>query len=170
MQTPTHRLLGAASALALSPQLPWQGVLLAAVIASRTAGGITSPDVDQRWQHLGAGGPLGHRKITHWWGLPALCALGWVFWGPATSWFVSALLWGAWLGWTSHLAGDFIFGKSNRRAGRGPGIPLLPWWGYVGAGLRCGTWIEVTARWLLIAATAYLLLTLLLPLTRYAMR
>jgi hypothetical protein len=102
------------------------------------------PDVDQlrpwkagrRVAHdrlLGHGGPGKHRGLTHWWVWPALAAgaaftadlgdVGWVIW---------ALI----LGWGSHLIGDFAFGI------RPAGIPLAPWWSYVGLGLDSGGKLE----------------------------
>src|SRR5689334_5875386 len=100
-----HRCVAAATwpAVATPAGLPhWQAVggILAAVAFSS---GVTSPDIDNtpawkrldRWipdELLGDGGPLGHRELTHWWGIPAL--LAWLIWalplGPC-----EPLLWAA---------------------------------------------------------------------------
>jgi hypothetical protein len=131
------------------------GLSPAQTVTSVVVAGLASwgPDVDQLagWkaidrpipdEELGHGGPLKHRGITHFWLWPVLAAAsahtadlgdaGWVIW---------ALI----LGWTSHLLGDFIFGE------RPKGIPLAPWWAYIGLGLNSGGRIE---RWLFVPAFA----------------
>jgi hypothetical protein len=149
---PGHHLLGASAGLALATiaMWPWPQAAVAATLAALTGGGPTSPDLDQYgpWrvadrvapdELLGHGGPMQHRGITHWWAVPVIVA---AFALPPTPpglrWVVVSLL----VGWTSHLVGDFLFGMANRRCGRGRGIPMAPWWGHVGLGLRCGGWLE----------------------------
>lgn len=155
MNRATHNLLGAATGLGLglAAGWPWWQTLVAAGLSSITSDGATSPDADQfkRWRKLdeylpdellGKGGPLQHRGLSHWWGLPVLAA--------ALVWFLvpGGLQWIGWAlvaGWASHLAGDLVFGKADRWSGRGPGIPIAPWWGHVGLGLKSDGKIE---RWL----------------------
>jgi hypothetical protein len=93
-----------------------------------------------------------HRGLSHWWGLPAVaCLLPVLVPGP--------LRWIAWVlvaGWASHLLGDLIFGKACPFTGRGPGIPVWPWWGHVGVGLDTGGALEgLTAALVLPAALAW---------------
>jgi len=111
-------------------------------------GGRTSPDIDQHglWglvdrflpdEWLGNNGPLQHRGIAHWWGLPVAALLAsWSLLPPGRVWIAYALL----AGWASHLAGDYLFGRSG--AGRGPGIPFAPWWNHRGIGLAVGGVLE----------------------------
>ncbi len=87
---------------------------------------------------LGHGGPLRHRGLSHWWGLPAAAALWLATAAPGWSWVAAAAL----VGWASHLLGDFCFGQHDVRSARGPGIPLAPWWGHVGLGLDVGGAVE----------------------------
>lgn len=137
MDGSTHRLFAASTSLAISTgygQPAWQ-TGAAAVIATASAAGWTSPDADQSWL---AWVPGGHRGLTHWWGLPAAAALATLlFVPPEAAWAVWALL----VGWTSHLVGDFLFGE------RPPGIPLAPWWAYSGIRLDSGGGIERGLRW-----------------------
>lgn len=161
MNRTTHNLLGAASGLGLGLALggPWWHPVVAAGLASITSDGPTSPDGDQykawkrldRWvpdELLGHGGPLQHRGISHWWGLPVLAAVLVAAVVPqGLQWVGAALV----TGWASHLAGDFIFGKADPWSGRGPGIPVWPWWGHVGLGGKSGGRVE---RWLAAPAIA----------------
>ncbi len=158
MMATTHRLTGAAAGLALASAtaagtLHTVGTI---VIATITAAGVTSPDIDQRrgW-HLadallpdelaGHGGPLRHRGLAHWWGLPVAAAVITLHVVPGRwQWLALAAL----AGWTSHLFGDFVFGKASRYQGRGPGIPLAPWWWHLGLGLDTGGRLEMLVRWL----------------------
>lgn len=144
MNTSTHRLCGFAAGLgaaAVLPMTPAEAVGAVAV-AVLTAGGPLSPDMDQRkwWrlldrvipdEWLGNGGPLQHRGITHWWGV--------ILTGVVVAVFTVGFPWwaaGLTAGWGSHLLGDAVYGA--RSPGRGPGVPLGPWWGHHGAGLHSG--------------------------------
>lgn len=137
MDGTTHRLFAASVSLAVSTSLGqpgWQ-TAAAAVIATASAAGWTSPDADQSWLSWVPGG---HRGLTHWWGLPAIGAVATIlFVPPEASWAIWALL----VGWSSHLVGDFVFGV------RPPGIPLAPWWAYTGLGFDSGGGIERVLRW-----------------------
>ena len=147
---PTHRLLGACAGLAwaaelhLGPAQAGVGIGLAAL----TSAGATSPAVDQAWlwrrgdrllpdEVLGNGGPMQHRGLTHWWGLPLAAAVAtYLLLPPAAWWAAGAAL----AGWVSHLAGDLVFGRPD--GARGPGVPTAPWWGHVGLGLDVDGWLE----------------------------
>lgn len=124
--------------------------LLFAGAATLFSAGRQSPDIDnyRTWKKvdavvpdevLGRGGPLQHRGLIHWWGLwgggwwqvTSMLPAGLFLWQLVTALF---------LGPGSHLVGDFLFGKGGY--GRGPGIPLFPWWGHVGLGLKAGGKVE----------------------------
>jgi hypothetical protein len=145
MDGSTHRLFAASVSLAVSTQAgspAWQGAA-AALIATATSAGWTSPDADQSWLRWAPGG---HRGFTHWWGLPALLAVGTLVFIPEeASWALWALL----LGWSSHLVGDFIFGE------RPAGVPMAPWWFYAGLGFNSGGALEQTLRWALPAVICW---------------
>jgi hypothetical protein len=146
----THRALGICAGVALGTAAgwAWPQVVACGWLATLTAAGGVSPDVDQHraWglldrfvpdEWLGNHGPLQHRGIAHWWALPVAGALAVRYWLPGRfSWVAFALL----AGWMSHLAGDFLFGRPG--AGRGPGIPFAPWWNHRGLGLAVGGWLE----------------------------
>lgn len=179
-------------ALPVSVQASMSGPARAAVAVLAAAGTIPmsggkySPDIDQfgvwkRWDRrlpdewLGWGGPLRHRGITHWWGLPG-AATGAVWWACHRMPLPAAvlLLLVAWMplaGVWSHLLSDYWIGArylGGKRAEaddptgdwrrksmldsddspRGPGIPLLPWTLHIGAGWRVGSvqeWLYVMA-------------------------
>jgi hypothetical protein len=170
-----HYLAGFATgaALAMHAHQPAWVAVGSAGLAAVTAGGVLSPDVDQfkvwraldRWlpdEWLGEGGPLQHRGLSHWWGIPAAVAV-WLY--------VSGGPWWAWMllaGWVSHLAADWAFGK--RAWGRGPGIPFLPWWGHRGLGGDAGGLLErfVLVPVLAVAGPVILAWPLLGPLVRTA--
>lgn len=145
-----HRLLGGACGLAVAAVgslSPTEAVAVAAVAALVAPW----PDVDQRkwWKPLTAWKPFRHRRLTHWWGLPtAALLLFFVISGPL-AWLLGAFL----TGWYSHLAGDWVFGKRGPAVTgwRGAGIPLAPWWGYHGLGLRCGGKAERYGAWPVLA-------------------
>jgi membrane-bound metal-dependent hydrolase YbcI (DUF457 family) len=157
MMSTTHRLTGAAAGLAVATATG-AGLMhtaAATLIAAVTAAGFTSPDIDQQsaWRTAdallpdelaGHGGPFRHRGLAHWWGLPLLVGyLAVRTVPPQWQWLVGAAL----IGWCSHLIGDFFFGKASPYQGRGPGIPLAPWWWHVGVGLDTGGWLEAAVRW-----------------------
>lgn len=156
MMGPQHRLFGAlAGALTASVAgQEWPLVAMTALVATSTAHGWSSPDMDQTgpWQALARlSGPLGpmlaHRRLTHWWALPV--AVWWligVYVPAGAAWPAYALL----AGWVSHLVGDFVFGK----------LPLLPWGGpKVGLGFKTGGWLENgPARALIILALGFVLI------------
>lgn len=158
MMATTHRLTGAAAGLAVATATG-SGLVHTAVttaIATVTAAGFTSPDIDQQggWrladavlpdEVAGHGGPLRHRGLAHWWGLPVLAGfLAVRTVPPQWQWLAGAAL----IGWGSHLVGDFFFGKASPYQGRGPGIPIAPWWWHVGLGLDTGGRLEAVVRWL----------------------
>jgi len=161
-----------------------------------TSGGKCSPDADQfgswkKWDRripdelLLCGGPMRHRGISHWWGLPAAAT-----WGLHEACTRLPLLLAVLLlivaglpllGWWSHLwsdlwiGGQYLGGKrpeADDPAGawdrkstmdaddhpRGPGIPLFPWWGHVGLGWRVGSvgeWVYVLATTIVGGAAVY---------------
>jgi hypothetical protein len=135
MMGPSHRLAGALAGALLAHQVgaSWSVTAMTSLIATSTSNGPTSPDVDQTkpWRdvaHL-APGLLGHRNLTHWWGLPAAA------WYATAQYLPSAAHWPAYAllaGWVSHLVGDAVFGR----------VPLLPWGWNVGLGLHTGGFIE----------------------------
>lgn len=152
MKGATHRLLGACGGVALGMAAGWEWpqIVASGWIATLTSGGFTSPDIDQHWawtrldkllpdEWLGNNGPMQHRGLAHWWGLPLTAAwLAWSLLPPHIVWVAFAML----AGWTSHLVGDYLFGRPG--AGRGAGIPFAPWWNHRGIGLRVGGKLE---RW-----------------------
>jgi hypothetical protein len=118
----THRLTGGVAWLAVAPSLHqstlWQ-LAGGGVIAAVFAHGRLSPDVDQYIDRLH------HRGVTHFWLWPLLvCIVGWGIergaWvgGELVQPYLTLALLAVAVGWGSHLAGDFIFGKT--------GIPLWP--------------------------------------------
>jgi hypothetical protein len=129
------------------PHLTPAGVLASVIWAAIASGGPMSPDIDNQpwWKHLDRvlpdewlthGGPLGHRRLMHWWGLPAAVVVVWHLAAPTVPPLTLAAAWGAWIGWVSHLLpADCMFGEHNRYDHRGPGVPLAPWWGHVGLDL-----------------------------------
>lgn len=173
MRTPTHHLFGATTALALVHWAPpvtgltATGVFVAA--ATATAGSKLSPDVDNqsRWKALdrflpdellGNGGPMQHRGIAHWWGIPAALTVA-ILAGLVPT-VVVPVAWGAVTGWGSHIAGDFVFGKANPRFGLKKGVPLALWWCHKGAGLKADGWVEHTVNALLLPAAGWLALSI----------
>lgn len=165
MNTVTHRLCGFTAGLGAVAVLPLTPVEAVGVVVLSTvvAGGHMSPDMDQRkwWrildkvlpdEWLGNGGPLQHRGITHWWGL-VLAGLVVATFTVGFPWWVIGLT----AGWGSHLLGDAVYGA--RSPGRGPGIPLGPWWGHHGAGFHSGGTGEIfIARPILVALSVAFLL------------
>jgi hypothetical protein len=131
----------------------WQSFAVAGVASVFAAGRWLSPDVDLNpafrvvdelvpdelldrrriagWSP-GKGGPLQHRGITHWWGLPAAMAVSLAVlcaaWSPWWWWLPAAAI----VGWVSHLVGDFCWGMPHPASGRAGGIPFAPWWAHHG--------------------------------------
>lgn len=137
MMGPSHRLFGALFGATYASMIAADTPTLVAstIISTTMAYGASSPDMDQTktWKkfstHSGLSGLLAHRHLTHWWGLAVLAVFPILGLAPETRW----VFWALWLGWVSHLVGDFIFGK----------IPLLPWGRpYFGIGLKTDGWIE----------------------------
>lgn len=154
MRTPTHHLAGAGTALGIvcvAPAAVGDGPQVAAFVTAAivTAGGVASPDIDNRpWWRATIGrtwGGFAHRRITHWWGIPAgaAAALRVADVAPVPA----AVAWGAVAGWASHIAGDFVFGRAS--IGRGPGVPLLPTQWHVGLGLKADGVTERAVCWVL---------------------
>jgi hypothetical protein len=149
MNGPGHYALGAIFGLGWAQVAgldAWQA-LAVVPLAAGFAHGPVSPDIDTtrlwHWldrflpdEWLGDQGPLRHRGITHWWGLHAALSVALYRAQPEWWWLGGAVL----AGWWSHLAGDLLVGA--RSWSRGPGIPVFPWWGHVGLGVRCGGWPE----------------------------
>jgi membrane-bound metal-dependent hydrolase YbcI (DUF457 family) len=158
MMGTTHRLTGAAAGLAIATAtgVGLVHTVVTTLLAAVTAAGATSPDIDQQgaWhttdallpdELAGHGGPLRHRGLAHWWGLPLIAGFTAMHLLPLRwQWLAGAAL----IGWCSHLLGDFVFGKASPYQGRGPGIPLAPWWWHVGLGLDTGGWLERAVQWL----------------------
>jgi hypothetical protein len=138
MLGPTHRVFGAlcGAYVATASGAPYETVAMTAIVATATAHGWSSPDVDQTaaWRTVAGVMPgpmrslLAHRRLTHWWGVPAGAWLLCQHMSPDARWPVVAIL----IGWVSHLVGDAVFGK----------VPLLPWGVCVGLGLRTGGFLE----------------------------
>lgn len=150
MNGPGHYALGASAGLVWAQVggLNWWQALVAVPVAAGFSYAALSPDIDgsKLWhiadrilpdEILGEHGPMRHRGIMHWWGLYlALTFLASHVVADSWMWLAGAVL----AGWWSHLAGDLLVGA--RGQGRGPGIPLFPWWGHVGLGAKCGGWTE----------------------------
>lgn len=144
-----HRLFAAFGGawLAAEAHQPWQIVVMAALAASSTSDGWSSPDMDLTgpFRAVSALGPLkhlfGHRKITHWWAWPVLAHWWWFPALPDVGWqgvsprgLAQIML----IGWVSHLASDAVFGT----------LPLAPWGWNLGLGLKTGGIIETgPVRW-----------------------
>jgi len=118
-------MIGAGCALGYG--LPGWQALACGAVATVSAGGRLSPDMDQtRLYRLLLPRPVeGHRRLTHWWGWPtmALLALGVYTGWELTSWPVlpiTSLI----FGWGSHILADAVFGAPG--GGRGAGVPLAP--------------------------------------------
>ncbi len=149
-----HVQVGFASGLAVGSVAGWP--LWRSVAAGVVAAALSRlPDVDNRrwWQTadtllpdeaLGHGGPMRHRGVTHWWAWPVLLAvvsqLGVSAAGVDVGWLVLA----AAVGLGSHVVADFVFGAKSKF--RDAGVPLFPWWGHVGVGLKSdGITAQITA-------------------------
>ena len=161
MMGATHRVLAAGAWLAAAPAVGATGWQAAAGIlpAVAFAAGPTSPDLDNtrlaKWVDSVIPGPdpFGHRRLAHWWALPALAGAA-VWQLPDSLLRVAALA--AVIGWASHLAGDLVFGQGG--FGTPQGVPLGPWWWHVGVGVKVGSGAETVTRWALLPAVAWLAL------------
>jgi hypothetical protein len=164
---PTHRLAGAWSGALYGWHvgLPWWACVGTAAAATVTSAGILSPDADQYrgWRRvdkytpdelLGHGGPLQHRGLTHFWGLPLAAAYG--MHSATLPAVLTLIFWALIVGWVSHLVLDFAVGAKGW--GRNAGIPLAPWWWHVGLGFKAGGVVEMllgTGMCLTAAAVAW---------------
>jgi hypothetical protein len=136
----SHRLLGALAGASYAVVTGQRGavVAVAAVVATATSHGPTSPDGDQTgqwWPALTGFAPTwvrGHRGLLHWWGLPVLAWLAVRLLDPQVQWAAHVLI----VGWASHIMGDAIFGR----------VPLLPWGWRLGAGLDTDGPLEAGVR------------------------
>jgi hypothetical protein len=142
MMGSTHRVWAVAVTTTAGAAVgwPWPQTAIAAAVSTLTAAGAWSPDMD-----LQGNGALAHRRLMHWWGLPAAAAIpALAATPPGFRWVTGALL----LGWVSHLVGDFVFGKASRY--RPKGIPFTPTKGHTGLGLDAGGPTEWVTRVLLL--------------------
>jgi hypothetical protein len=144
------------------------------IYTSITAAGRFSPDMDQygwwrrmrekvSWlEKLPGPNPLWHRRLTHWWGFPALLTWGLlhlvsqVGWSTQEGGTLLFVLGAPLLGWWNHLIYDFVVGarysgwhgpararpKDMDPHKRGAGIPLAPWGWNVGLGHKNGSLVE----------------------------
>ncbi len=157
-----HRVFGAASwaALTFATGQPAVVIGVGAGLAAATSGGFFSPDIDQFkiWNRILNSWPgrvddllFGHRRISHWWGLPAVAALLLDLAPVYPAWPYWALI----LGWTSHLVGDAVFGKAGFDIPKG--IPFLPFTHHVGLGLKSGGLINSVFVVVFAAATVWMM-------------
>ncbi|MDQ1289855.1 MAG: hypothetical protein QG622_3421 [Actinomycetota bacterium] len=180
VETSSHRRLGLASALVAAHYLsfPVVGVAVCAASSWLFSGGATSPDLDNQAKYkaldkllpdewLGRGGPLGHRRLLHWWGLPALAVIGWQQAQPVVPVAVLWVLAGALIGWCAHLVADLVFGQGNGRVGLPRGVPLMPWWMHVGFGLKSGGALQKAVGQAAVGIAIWAALTLAPALSQY---
>lgn len=134
--------------------IPQAAVLTGAAFATSTL-----PDIDQAktWglldkvipdEVLGHGGPLDHRGLTHWWAIPLIAYLA----ASGLTGTLSVAAHGLILGYASHLALDSLWGR--------PGIPVAPWWWYVGLSFRNDSVSAVIATAVFLVASAWLAVAL----------
>lgn len=160
-----HRATGAAVAatsLHLAP-IDARGAVAVLALTVVFSAGPGSPDVDNSvgWKRMDrflpdealcAGGPLGHRRLTHWWGIPAL--LWWVYathpeaFAGLGPWTVRALI----TGWATHVAVDALLGEG--------GVPAAGWALRVGLHLNQDGTLATFARWASLTWTVYAIATL----------
>ncbi len=180
----THRVGGLFFGSVFAHQLPLMAgtgsglavlsVVSVGLVASVTAAGRYSPDMDQyRWwkhmrerlswlEYLPGPNPFWHRRLAHWWGIPALLTWGLVALINSVGWetpqggTLLLVLGTPLLGWWSHLVYDFVVGaryggwngperarpKDMDPHKRGAGIPLMPWGMNVGLGYKNGSLVE----------------------------
>lgn len=137
-----HRLFAALStppaagiAVGLVGPLSPEKLITAAAVAVITS---TVPDLDNTKgyrkvdkaapdEKLGGGGPLGHRQLLHWWGLPVGlgCLASFADLGDV-GWIIYAALWG----YLSHILLDLPFGEEGH--GTRKGVPVFLWYGRIG--------------------------------------
>jgi len=135
MMGPSHRVVGVVAFVVAAPYVgitDWRYIALGALVAGIFAHGILSPDMDQAYYWTSKLIPGGHRAVTHFWLWPVIG--GWValrYVPIGWSWFALAVV----IAWSSHIAGDFIFGR----------IPVWKrWhgWQYAGLGFKTGGFFE----------------------------
>lgn len=129
MMGPQHRLAGAAAGAGYATYVgaPYVVVVATTLIATLTAGGSMSPDMDQSgwWRSIPHWQGMRHRGVSHWFGWPVLAWVYGVTALPASLTVVGTALV---IGWGSHILADLPFGK----------VPLTPW-GSVRVGLTFDT-------------------------------
>jgi hypothetical protein len=146
-----HRFFAVAVQVAAGTGLhePWWQVVAGVPFAVAFSAGPTSPDLDDtrtwkkldRWipdEWLGEGGPMQHRGLLHWWGIPALVGLLIYLVAMGTP-----ITWAAWavvVGWGSHIVADGVFGQCGFGTRRG--VPLGPWWAHVGLGFKSNGFVQ----------------------------
>jgi hypothetical protein len=151
MNGTAHRFFAVAVQVASGTSLnePWWQVVAGIPFAVAFSAGPTSPDLDDtrtwkkldRWipdEWLGDGGPMQHRGLLHWWGLPAVVGLLISLFAAETP-----ITWAAWavvVGWASHIVADAVFGQ--RGYGTQRGVPLLPWWSHIGCGFKSNGYVQ----------------------------
>lgn len=109
----THRLFGAHWGAAAGA-VAFRNPLAVAVCAGLGWATATWPD---RVEKIG----LGHRRISHFWGV-AWAIIGAAFFAPL---FANYIVFGIGQGWLSHIVGDFMFGKAHTRDLPGGGFVVL---------------------------------------------
>ena len=180
MNGASHRILGAATFAATLPVLPVHGPVAIAttgvLAVAASSGKLLSPDADQGWlwhlidkllpdeQILGDNGPMQHRGITHFWLWPLLALLA-AYQLPTLmtvglndhliTFTATPILAGFGVGWASHVLGDFLVGAAG--CGRSAGVPLAPWWCWVGTGAKCGGITEWAVTALAFPFAAYVI-------------
>src|SRR4051812_41917139 len=102
MMGPTHRLAGFLSGevVALLTHQSWAWVPISGLVASASAHGWASPDIDQTapWVAVRKRLPaplakvLNHRELAHWWGIPGLAAVASLQLAPDVRWLVTLLI------------------------------------------------------------------------------
>lgn len=126
---PQHRLAGAAAGAGYATFVgaPYVVVVATALIATVSAGGPLSPDLDQSrwWRSIPHWRGMKHRGVMHWFGWPVLA---WVFGVPALPASLTVVGAALTIGWASHIAADLLFGR----------VPLTPW-GAAPFGLKLDT-------------------------------
>ena len=145
MMGPSHQFAGVASWLAVAPFLhvTTAQIAVGALIAEQCAHSYLSPDIDR----YVCGGPeltYMHRRWPHFWAVIGAAWLAVILCVPSRwQWAAFAVV----VAWTSHLLGDFIFGKLPvwRRRGR---------WIRAGIGLRVGKKLEKKVAYPTLAVVA----------------